>query len=186
MENTMMENILELVDRICAMESTNCRGLNKSEEARKLLDIINVPNNAIISEIPLDWNRQVIVLFRIPADNNVYSLFSGIGNNGKFYFELTIDGTFQNDGTFVDYFGNGEILPIDYFKENMHMCKIRNKRIRNILTEECEVSEEELKHTTKREALEKILEYEGIIGYTNWIIDLVQDIYNVNLENSPT
>ena len=58
-----------------------------------------------------------------------------------------------------------------------------NERIQKILMEDCEMSEAEIAITSKREALEAILEYEGIIGYTDWIINLIQDIYGVTLEN---
>ena len=57
-----------------------------------------------------------------------------------------------------------------------------NERIKQILMEDCELSEAEIAITSKREALEAILNYEGIIGYTGWIIDLIQDIYGVTLE----
>lgn len=33
-----------------------------------------------------------------------------------------------------------------------------------------------LTHLTKVEAVNAILQYEGIIGYTNWIISLVHDV----------
>ena len=58
-----------------------------------------------------------------------------------------------------------------------------NERIKNILMEDCGMSEAEVSYTSKRESLEAILEYEGIIGYTDWIINLIQDIYGVTLEN---
>lgn len=58
-----------------------------------------------------------------------------------------------------------------------------NERIKKILLEDCEMSEAEIAIISKREALEAILNYEGIIGYTGWIINLIQDIYGVTLEN---
>lgn len=58
-----------------------------------------------------------------------------------------------------------------------------NERIKNILMEDCEMDEKEISYTSKREALEAILNYEGIIGYTTWIIDLIEDIYGVSLED---
>lgn len=57
-----------------------------------------------------------------------------------------------------------------------------DERIKKMLLEDCGMSEAEVGYTSKREALEAILEYEGIIGYTGWIIDLIQDIYGVTLE----
>ena len=57
-----------------------------------------------------------------------------------------------------------------------------DERIKNILMEDCGMSEAEFSYTSKRESLEAILEYEGIIGYTDWIINLIQGIYGVTLE----
>ena len=111
----MRNKVMKLVREICSMKSTNCRSLNKAAVARKLLDLANVPKNANIQEIPLDWNNQVVILFLIPGDNNYYSLFAGIGNDGKFYFELTITGILKGD-TF-EFFDEEKTLNIDYFKE---------------------------------------------------------------------
>lgn len=111
----MRDKVMKLVREICSMESTNCRSLNKSTVAKKLLDLVNVPKNANIQEIPLDWNNQVVVLFLIHGDSNYYSLFAGIGDDGKFYFELTIAGILS-DGIF-EFFDEEKPLSIDYFKE---------------------------------------------------------------------
>ena len=59
----MREKVLDIVSKICEMKSTDCRGLNKRDLAKKLLNLANVPENAEIEEIPLDWNNQVVVLF---------------------------------------------------------------------------------------------------------------------------
>lgn len=112
----MRDKVMRLVSEICNMESINCRSLNKAVVARKLLDMANVPKNANIQEIPLDWNNQVVVLFLVPGDNNYYSLFTGIGNDGNFYFELTITGILNGD-TF-EFFDEEKPLNIDYFREN--------------------------------------------------------------------
>ena len=61
-----------------------------------------------------------------------------------------------------------------------------DERIKNILMEDCGMSEAEVSYTSKRESLKAILEYEGIIGYTDWIINLIQDIYGVTLEIKST
>ena len=60
-----------------------------------------------------------------------------------------------------------------------------NERIRSILINDCKKSEAEIAIMSKREAFEEILAYEGIIGYSEWIINRIQDIYGVSLENSP-
>lgn len=109
------EKIMNLVKKICGTESTDCRSLNKSDLGRQLLDIANVPKNADIQEIPLDWDNQVVVLFLLPNDTNYYSLFAGIGLDGKFYFELTITG--KLNGKVFDFFDEEEQLDIDYFKK---------------------------------------------------------------------
>lgn len=57
-----------------------------------------------------------------------------------------------------------------------------NKRILNILTEDCGLSEEEISIMSKSEILEAILHYEGIIGYTSWIKNLINDIYGLDLD----
>lgn len=116
-----MEKIQKLVEEICNMKSTNCRSLNKSELARKLMDYANIPNDAKIMEIPMDWNNQVVILFiqnNLSDDYNYYSLFAGIGNDGKFYFELSITGTYTtvSNGYYFNFFDKDKILPIDYFK----------------------------------------------------------------------
>lgn len=118
----MRNKILELVDKICSMDSMNCRSLNKSEEARKLMDIANIPADAIISEIPLDWDRQVVILFCVPNNNHYYELFAGIGLDGKFYFELSEIGTIIESEThrYFDFYQEhgmeNIVLPINYFK----------------------------------------------------------------------
>jgi len=53
--------------------------------------------------------------------------------------------------------------------------------IRKILVEDCELSEEAIANLSKHGALESILCYEGIIGYTAWIINLIEEIYGVTL-----
>lgn len=54
--------------------------------------------------------------------------------------------------------------------------------IKKILVEDCEIPEENIANLSKHGALEVILCYEGIIGYTSWIINLIEEIYGVSLE----
>ena len=77
-------NFMEIVHEICTTASTDCRSLNKSDLSRKLMDLVNIPQNAEIQEIPLDWEDQVDVCFTIPNDDNYYSLLDI--KKGK-YFE---------------------------------------------------------------------------------------------------
>lgn len=56
--------IAKLVIRICGTKGNNCRGLDKVEDALKLLalDGINA-EDARIYEIPIDWDNQVLIMF---------------------------------------------------------------------------------------------------------------------------
>ena len=116
-----MENkIMKIVDKICAMESFDCRSLNKKDEARKIMDIVEIPNNAIIQEIPLDWDRQIVILFEIPNDEHYYELFAGTGEDKEFHCELSEIGIIRED-CFYFYDEDGienKLLPINYFKNN--------------------------------------------------------------------
>lgn len=58
-----------------------------------------------------------------------------------------------------------------------------DERIKRILMEDCAISEAEIAEMSKRGILNAILVEEGIIGYTGWIIELVQDIFGVSLDN---
>lgn len=124
----MQNRVMELVKTICNMESTDCRSFNKQDLARELMDLANVPKDADIQEIPLDWNNQVVILFLLPDDKNYYSLFSGIGNDGKFYFELSITGTLLDNGYFEFLEEHGQkdqVLPIDYFVKNQETMTLK-------------------------------------------------------------
>ena len=112
----MQTKIMQIVSEICNTPSANCRSLNKSALARQLLDLANVPQNADIQEIPLDWDNQVVILFLIPNDANYYSLYAGIDKKGNFHFELSIAGTLK--GNEFDFFREEKPLDIDYFKSN--------------------------------------------------------------------
>ena len=59
-----------------------------------------------------------------------------------------------------------------------------NERIKELLAEiyEVDVETADFSQMSKTEILSAILTYEGIIGYTGWIINLIQDIYGVTLE----
>ena len=109
----MQNKVMPIVREICNTESIGCRSLNKTELARQLLDIANVPKDAEIQEIPLDWDDQVNILFLVPDDINYYSLFAGITNGGKFYFQLEIAGIVS--GNEFEFFDEDKILNLNYF-----------------------------------------------------------------------
>lgn len=45
--------------------------------------------------------------------------------------------------------------------------------------------DEEFQELEPREVFDKILRYEGFIGYTSWILMLIQEVYKVQLETGP-
>ena len=59
-----------------------------------------------------------------------------------------------------------------------------NERIKKLLAEIYEVDADaaDFSDMSKREILEEILNYEGITGYTDWILKVIQDIYGVTLK----
>lgn len=73
-------NFIDIVREICAKNSTDCRSLNKSDLARKLMDMANIPDDAEITEIPLDIDNQVAILFVVPMMTSiiVYTPDTGI------------------------------------------------------------------------------------------------------------
>lgn len=76
------KDFMQIVKAICEITSTDCRSLNKAELARELMDMVNIPSDATIEEIPLDWNNQVSICFTVPNDDNYYALYAGHWNNG--------------------------------------------------------------------------------------------------------
>lgn len=44
--------------------------------------------------------------------------------------------------------------------------------------------DEEFQNMDPRKVLDMILSYEGIIGYTSWILELIKNIYNIQLDES--
>lgn len=109
----MKDKVMQIVKEICNTESTNCRSLNKTKLARQLMDIANVPQNAEIQEIPLDWDSQVLICFLLPNDTNYYSLFAGVETNNNFCFQLGITGILKGDE--FDFFDEDKIIDINYF-----------------------------------------------------------------------
>lgn len=109
----MQDKVMQIVKEICNTESTNCRSLNKKQLARQLMDIANIPQEADIQEIPLDWNNQVDILFLMPNDKNYYSLFAGMGIDNNFHFSLGIIGVLNGDE--FDFFSEDKEIDINYF-----------------------------------------------------------------------
>lgn len=115
-----MENYMNLVKMICGEASADCRSLNKSDLARQLLDLANVPASAVINEIPVDWADQCVILFELPGDDNYYSLFAGLGLDGVEHFDLAITGTITRsaDGSErFNFFEDDTALSLDHFSK---------------------------------------------------------------------
>ena len=112
-------DFMEIVKEICSIETTDCRSLNKSEVARKLMDMANIPRNAEIQEIPLDWNNQVETLFTIPEDKYYYGLSAGHWLDGTESMYLEIIGIQRDQGNDIwfDFYNTGKRLPLDYFRK---------------------------------------------------------------------
>ncbi|MEY8352568.1 hypothetical protein AALB39_04335 [Lachnospiraceae bacterium 54-53] len=163
----MKDKVLKLVSTICSEASTDCRSLNKTELARELMNLANIPEAAKIREVPVDWENQVIVLFTIPNDNNYYSLFGGITNDGQFLFELAITGIHNPETKYFDFLDKDKVLPIDYF------CK------------KCNDSEEQIKVVSNNHIAQNYAAYElGINSPAEMLILLnILEAHNETLED---
>lgn len=115
----MKMDFMKIVKEICSIESANCRSLNKSEVARKLMDMIDIPRSAEIQEIPLGWNDQVEILFTIPEDKYYYGLSAGHWLDGTDSMYLEIIGIQRNQGNDIwfDFYNTGKRLSLDYFRK---------------------------------------------------------------------
>lgn len=115
----MKMDFMKIVREICSVKSIDCRSLNKSELARKLMDMVNIPQNAEIQEIPLDWNNQIEMLFTIPEDKYYYGLNAGHWKDGTESMFLEIVGTQRKQGNDIwfDFYNTGKRLPLDYFRK---------------------------------------------------------------------
>lgn len=114
----MKNKVMEIVNLICNTESVSCRGMDQIDLARNLMNFANIPKNAVIQEIPVNWNSMVAINFLVPKDNRYFCLFAGIGMDGNYHFELSIIGTVTDDGWFHFLQEDGredEILPFNFF-----------------------------------------------------------------------
>ena len=166
-------SVMFAVDRICTTKATDCRSLNKAKIARELLDLAHIPFDANITEIPLDCNNQVVILFLLPGDDdkNYYSLFAGITEDNKFHFDLTIAGTFGEDGYF-NFFDDEIPLENDYFyKESLKKSNNNTMSVLDFLNKEKEI-------LTTLEKLDNIEE-----GFSSGCIeDSFKEIYEKELK----
>lgn len=168
----MKNKVMAIVEKICNTESISCRGLDKSNFARELMNLANIPQNADIQEIPLDWNKQVVILFLLPNDKNYYSLFAGIGNDGKFYFELSITGILDGDyfHFFQDEGKEDQILSINFFEKRTTI----TEQTRHFIESTAKLAIAGCPEMTMvqyiAEYTSQILEndYYGVVNWANW------------------
>ena len=124
------EKFMPLVREICNMQATDCRSLNKAKLARELMDLINIPQNAEIYEIPLDWDDEVVILFLLPNNKNYYSLGAGHWLDDTERMILGITGKLRGKKfKFFEEEGKEDIpLPLDYFQRKNKNTKERKEK----------------------------------------------------------
>ena len=123
------EEFMPIVKEICSSTPTDCRSLNKSKLARELMNLVNIPQNAEIYEIPLDWDDEVVILFMLPNDKNYYSLGAGHWLDGTESLILSITGRLKGrEFKFFQEEGKEDIpLPLDYFQRKNKKAKEKKK-----------------------------------------------------------
>lgn len=123
------EEFMPIVKEICSITPIDCRSLNKAHLARQLMDLLNIPQNAEIYEIPLDWNDEVVILFMLPNDKNYYSLGAGHWLDGTERLILSITGRWKGRKfKFFEEEGKEDIpLPLDYFQRKNKKAKEKKK-----------------------------------------------------------
>lgn len=114
-------------------------------------------------------------------DKNKY-----IDSDNDVYVQVYLDETKKlNVGTLLEsHFRDIIILPYKESKVNLSEFYFRKLRERFGYNEKNDYHDEEiLKNNTKHELLEEILSYEGIQGYSNMIITLINEIYGIDLNS---
>lgn len=71
----MKNKVMAIVEKICNAESVSCRGLDQSSLARDLMNLANIPQNADIQEIPVNWDNIVAIYFLIPGNDKYFLSF---------------------------------------------------------------------------------------------------------------
>lgn len=169
----MQNKVMAIVKRICNSESISCRGLDQSGLAKELMNLANVPQNADIQEIPVNWDNMVVINFLIPDNENYFCLFAGIGMDGNYHFELSIIGTLLEDGWFHFRQEDGLsdlIIPIDYFVKQVSI----TEQIRNFIETVAKLAVSEYPEMTMKQCIDEytsqILEndYYNVVNWANW------------------
>lgn len=106
---------MNLVHEICITTSTDCKSLNKINLARKLMDMVNIPQSAEVQEIPTDWEDQVEICFTMPDDDNYYALSAGHWLDNTESIHLRIIGKVRENE--FDFFEKEIELSLTYFQK---------------------------------------------------------------------
>lgn len=172
-EQNMKNKVMAIVEKICNTESISCRGLDKSNFARELMNLANIPQNADIQEIPVNWDNMAAINFLIPDDDRYFCLFAGIGIDGNYHFELSIIGTLLENGYFHFRQEDGLsdlIIPIDYFtRKTIIMEEIKNfiEITAKKAASECpEMTMEQYKTEYTSQILDN--DFYNVVNWANW------------------
>lgn len=166
----MQNKVMAIVGKICNTKSVSCRGLDQSGLARKLMNLANIPQNADIQEIPINWDNMVAIYFLIP--NRYFCLFAGIGMDGNYHFELSIIGTlegnrfhFREEDELPDI-----VLPIDYFVKKTTITEEIKRFIETTAKAAIIESPDMTMEQYVAEYTSQILEndYYGVVNWANW------------------
>lgn len=117
-EYTESNSFMSIVRKMCERSSTDCRSLNMKFYARKLMDMVGIPQNAEIFEIPLNWDNQVGITFTVPDYPVAFGLYVGHWNNGTESMQLEIVGVIHkdNDGISISY-KEEKSISLDFFSD---------------------------------------------------------------------
>lgn len=169
----MKNKVMAIVEKMCNAESTSCRGLDQSSLARELMDLANIPQNADIQEIPVNWDNMIAINFLIPDNDKYFCLFAGIGIDGSYHFELSIIGTLLENGWFHFRQEDGLselIVPIDYFTRETTITEEIKSFIETVAKKAVAECLEMTMEQYMAEYTSQILEndYYGVVNWANW------------------
>lgn len=98
---TKKAEIMAIVDRLCADNSTDCRGLSLSGVASDLLDAVGIDPYLDIFEIPVHSDRQVCVCFWFNGEP--FELWAGLSYDTKDFFTECRRWSEDANGEIVDF-----------------------------------------------------------------------------------
>ncbi len=135
-------NFMPIVEKICsfppsALDRTEEDGKELLNLCRTLMDMVNIPSNAEIYEIPLMKNNQVVIYFFLENDDEKeYCLNAGHWLDDTISMKLEAYGkeTHEYD---IEMYTAFESLPLDYFEnhekesENTKVVRLFENKLNN-------------------------------------------------------